>query len=175
MPQDTPAVTMSVEDLVLSGRYSHWGLFKAPSEADQTAVDEALRLVRIDDLRTRSVRSLSGGQRQRAYLAMTLAQQAELLLLDEPTSALDIGSSYEIMELVRRVQMHGPKSVIMVQHNLELALRYCDQIVVMDRGAIVAQGSPDEIVENPVIHDVFRVSIQPYVSPCGRTWCFFPL
>lgn len=174
LPQSLPATGMSVSALVACGRYAYRRMLAPPSDEDRKAIADSLARVGLDGEVDRHVDELSGGQRQRAYLAMVLAQNPRLLLLDEPTSALDIRASHEVLALVRALAGSGEQGVCMVVHDLDLALRYCDRIIVMDAGAIVAAGSPDEVAASGAIEHVFDVAIAAHQSLEGRSWTFFP-
>ncbi|MBQ9003824.1 MAG: ABC transporter ATP-binding protein [Eggerthellaceae bacterium] len=174
LPQDTPAVAMSVGDLALSGRYAHRGFFQPFSEEDRAAAADALALTGADSLADRQVRSLSGGQRQRAYLAMLLAQNAPVLLLDEPTSALDIRAAHDMLALVRDVRGARGATAVIVMHDLDLAFRYCDRLVVMRAGDVVAHGPSADVIEGGSIERVFAVDVTRHESPAGSAYTFAP-
>jgi iron complex transport system ATP-binding protein len=107
------------------------------------------------DLRDRALDELSGGQRQRAWIAMTLAQDTDLLLLDEPTTFLDLAHQVEVLDLVSRLNSERGRTVAMVLHDLNLAARYSDLVVVMKDGAVVTQGSPREVFTASLLAEVF--------------------
>jgi len=174
MPQDNPAVHMSVADLVMSGRFCHQGFLHLPSSEDELICQEAMELAGLSGLSLRSVGSLSGGQRQRAYFAMVLAQRAGTLLLDEPTSALDIGASHQVMRLVCDIQAQRGGTTVVVLHDLDLALRYCDHVIVMQDGRVAAQGTANQLADAGVLGQVFGVHIHSTQTPFGRCWSFFP-
>ena len=172
LPQDTPSVSMSVRDLVLSGRYAHLGWMQVPAAADYQTVEQAMELVGIADLAGKPVRELSGGQRQRAYLAMLLAQQAPVMLLDEPKSALDIRSAHDMLSLIREVRSHEEATVVIVIHDLDLALRYCDRIVVIEEGEVVAHGAAPEIAQSGEVERVFQIALLRHETPAGDAFTF---
>ena len=107
------------------------------------------------------VNRLSGGQQQRAYIAMALAQDTPVVFLDEPTTCLDVHICFEIMELVRSLHDAG-KTVIMVLHDLPLALEYADHVILMDQGRIAAQGTPEEIISAGVLDQVFHIRTRQF-------------
>lgn len=174
MPQSPATAAMSVEELVMCGRYARMRAFQAPRPEDRRAADDAIELVGLGGIRGREVRSLSGGQRQCAHMAMMLAQQAPILLLDEPMSALDIYASHRMMGILRQAAATREATVVIVLHDLDLALRYCDSLVVMDRGAVVAQGNPRCVVESGVFDSVFHVHVEVHISSRGTAYAFFP-
>ena len=113
--------------------------------------------MKADTYAHRYVNRLSGGQRQRAYIAMALAQNTGIIFLDEPTTYLDINIRFEIMELIRSLNQAG-KTIIMVLHDLNLALEYSDHIILMNNGQIVKEGTPNEIITSGDIDRVFDIT-----------------
>ena len=144
-----------VRDLAGRGRHPHQRWFRQWSDDDERIVEQALRLTDTWELRDRSIDQLSGGQRQRAWIAMTLAQDTELLLLDEPTTYLDLAHQVEVLELVGRLNRERDRTVAMVLHDLNLAARYSDHVVVMRAGVVVTQGTPTEVFTTDLLEEVF--------------------
>lgn len=140
LPQ-TPALApgMTLRELVQLGRFPWHGLLGRHGEKDRIACNEAMALTGTTALADRLVDTLSGGERQRGWIAMLLAQGAEVLLLDEPVSALDIAHQIEIMDLLRQLNRQHGLSVIMVLHDLNLAMGWCDEVVALHGGRLVAQ------------------------------------
>jgi iron complex transport system ATP-binding protein len=134
----------SVRETVMLGRNPHLGVFGYPGETDEAAVDAALKDMELEDIAGRQVNRLSGGERQRTMMAAVLAQQAECLLLDEPTSALDVRHALKLAEYLRR--MRGKSGILMVTHDLGLALRHADKVLLISAGAPVAYGSVSEVM-----------------------------
>lgn len=157
---------LRVRDLVTLGRAPHRGWFGRYTDVDRQAVDDALQDVGIADLADRSVRSLSGGERQRAFLAQALAQDADLLFLDEPTAHLDVQYQYSLLQNVR-THVEGGATVLAVVHDLELAARFADRVMVLHGGRVVASGSPREVLTESRIASVF--SMRAHVQPEGST------
>lgn len=148
---------LTVHDLVQLGRYPHRSLLGRWSEEDTDACEEALRLSGMDALRHRRLDTLSGGQRQRAWIAMTLAQRSEILLLDEPTTFLDLAHQMEVMELMTMLVRERGKTVVAVLHELNHAARHADHMVLLRAGKIVAAGSPAEVMTTELIEKGFGV------------------
>ncbi|MEO3385298.1 ATP-binding cassette domain-containing protein [Mesorhizobium sp. CAU 1741] len=147
MPQFTPpADGMSVAELVALGRFPWHGALGRFSDDDRAKVAKALRRTDLTDFSERLVDSLSGGERQRCWLAMMLAQDTRFLILDEPTSALDIAHQAEMLELVRAQTRERGVAAIVVLHDVNMAARYCDEIVALKRGRVAARGTPAELV-----------------------------
>lgn len=140
--------------LVLRGREPHRSLFSPLSAPDTAAADAALHRMQLGDLEHSPVAELSGGQRQRAWIAMILAQDTRLMLLDEPTSYLDLAHQVEILAACSALAAEG-RTVIAVLHDISLAARYADHLVVMRDGAIHAEGAPHEVLTSTLIAEVF--------------------
>lgn len=147
---------ITVEDLVAYGRYPHQKYGQGLMPQDKIIISQALEQVKATDYRHRMVNRLSGGQRQRAYIAMALAQDTDIIFLDEPTTYLDINIRFEIMELIRSLNEAG-KTIIMVLHDLNLALEYSDHIILMDGGKIQTEGTPQEVIQSGEIDRVFNI------------------
>ena len=119
----------------------------------------------MSDLADRPVDQLSGGQRQRAWISMALAQGTDILLLDEPTTYLDLAHSIEVLDLVDRMHEELGRTVVMVLHDLNLAIRYSDHLIVMRDGAIVEQGRPVEVFTAELLHRAFRLAATVIPDP----------
>jgi iron complex transport system ATP-binding protein len=166
---------LTVRDLVQQGRYPHRSLFGRWSEGDQSACDEALMLTAMTTLADVALDTLSGGQRQRAWIAMTLAQQGDVLLLDEPTTYLDLAHQIELMNLITiLVRDHG-KTVVAVLHDLNQAARYADHVVLLKGGKISAAGHPSDVISQEAIADVFGVRSLVIRDPVAGTPLCIPL
>ena len=144
----------TIEELVAMGRYPHKGAFDAETDADRKIVAHSLREVGMLGYERRMFMTLSGGEKQRALVARALAQQAQFLVLDEPTNHLDIRHQLELLELVRRTGV----TTLAALHDLALAARYCDRLIMLDRGKIVAIGTPMEVLTEQRIADVYGVT-----------------
>lgn len=158
---------ITVADLVGRGRYPHQGWFRRWSAADDLAVGKALEATAIHELAGRTLSSLSGGQRQRVWVAMTLAQQTDILLLDEPTTFLDINHQVELLDLLTDLNRSQGTTVVIVLHDLNLAFRYADHIIAMKKGAIVRQGEPRGIVDAGMVAEVFGLDCVVVPDPLG--------
>lgn len=149
---------LTVADLVARGRHPHQSWYRRWSSTDEEAVDDALGKTGTTDFAHRTLDELSGGQRQRAWIAMTLAQQTDLLLLDEPTTHLDLAHQIDVLELVRALHRDTGRTIVMVLHELSLAARYADRLVAMRAGRIVAVGTPEDVLTEDLLRDVFGLS-----------------
>lgn len=157
-------VDLVVEELVWRGRTPHHRLLRPASEADQAAVERAIDLTGLTDLRGRPLRSLSGGERQRAWLALALAQEPRVLLLDEPTTFLDLRHQVEVMEVLRRLNEDG-LTVLAVLHDLAIASRYADRVVAIMGGRVVLDGPPSEVFTPEALSNVFGLGMVSLTDP----------
>ncbi len=178
LPQSSIAPDgVRVAELVGRGRYPHQGWFGRHSSDDDVVVAEALAATGVADLADRRLEELSGGQRQRVWVAMVLAQRTDIVLLDEPTTYLDVTHQLELLDLLTELnRVHGT-TVVMVLHELNLAARYADHLVVMRAGAVIAEGSPDEVLTREIVQRAFDLEARvildpvagsPLVVPVGR-------
>jgi iron complex transport system ATP-binding protein len=148
----------TVEEIVMMGRHPHIGRFAAPAAEDWELVEQAMDDIGIKKLRHRLLTSLSGGQKQRAVVARALAQNTPVLLFDEATASLDIKYSLHIFQLARNLVNAGQRTIIAVIHDLNLAAAYCDHLIFLDRGTIVANGPTEDILTAELIDRIFNVS-----------------
>lgn len=159
------AFPMTVRELVGLGRYPHIGAWRRESAADRAAVERALTRCEIADLAARPVATLSGGELQRARIARALAQEPRTLVLDEPTASLDIAHEMAIFELLGALVRRDGATVIIITHNINLAARYADTLLLMDRGRVVAQGAPAQVLERGRLEDVYGWPLQVHAHP----------
>lgn len=159
---------ITVADLVSRGRYPHQGWFRQWSAADDAAVLKALTETSSLELAGRRVDELSGGQRQRVWIAMALAQDPDILLLDEPTTFLDVRHQLDVLDLLAELNRSRRTTVVMVLHDLNLAARYADELVVMADGRVIASGTPESIMTVELMHDAFGLEVRIIEDPvCG--------
>ncbi|RKO22800.1 ABC transporter ATP-binding protein [Pseudarthrobacter phenanthrenivorans] len=166
---------ITVRDLVGRGRYPHQGFFRSWSEKDDAAVQRALEATDTLALAGRNVDELSGGQRQRVWIAMALAQETDVLLLDEPTTYLDLAHQVEVLDLVTDLNRRRGTTVAIVLHDLNLAARYADNVIAMKSGAVVAVGSPLEVVTESLVRDVFGLESRVIPDPVSGTPLIIPI
>lgn len=161
-----------VRQLVAHGRFAHRRAFAPLSAEDQHHIDRAMTQTCVADYADRPVDALSGGQRQRVWLAMALAQAPELLLLDEPTSYLDLGFQHQLLDLLRDLNRAEGLGMVMVLHDINQASFYADRIIALDRGRIVADGAPEQIVEPDLVGRLYHLPVTMLRSPAtGRPYC----
>lgn len=149
---------ITVKRMVLHGRFPYLGYPRRYRPEDYEIVEEAMRRAGVEGLAQRSLSELSGGQRQRAYLAMALAQDTPCIFFDEPTTYLDVGRQLEVMRTARELAGEG-KIVVLALHDLPLALRGADRIVVLDEGQVRFSGTPEQLYQSGVIPGVFGVKV----------------
>ncbi|WP_067704020.1 ABC transporter ATP-binding protein [Nocardia jejuensis] len=155
--QENPAQTpLTVTDMVMLGRAPWAGPVRGYSHADHVVVAAALHRVGARDLAERAFATLSGGERQRVLVARALAQQADHLLLDEPTNHLDIHYQHELLGLLGELAV----TTVIVLHDLNLAARYCDRIVLLERGRVAAAGSVDDVLIPEILEPVYGVRVR---------------
>ena len=170
--QETSAdFPFTVRDVVSLGRIPHQAGLTADTAHDASQVDHALEHLNLAGFGRRSFASLSGGEKQRVLVARALVQEPGLLILDEPTNHLDIRHQLEILELVKGLGM----TVITSLHDLDLAARYADRVVILAGGRLVADGLPEAALSPPAIRDVFGVEVHAGASASGRSMLDFSL
>lgn len=147
---------LTVRALVYHGRFPYLGYPRKYRDEDRKIVDEAMRTAGIYDLADESLSELSGGQQQKAYIAMLLAQNTDIVFLDEPVTFLDINYQLELMEIIKELKNNG-KTVIMVIHDINLAMSYSDKIIAMKNGRIVFDGKPKKMCESNVLENIFGI------------------
>ena len=151
-------------ELVLMGRYPHLGRFQIEGKEDDRIARDAMRLTEIEQFADRTLDTLSGGERQRVFVSRALAQQPRVLLLDEPTSNLDVLHQLKVFDLVRRLVDDGLTAIAAI-HDLNMAARYCDRLVLLTGGRVLAEGSPEEVLSPETIESAFGVKAAVYREP----------
>jgi iron complex transport system ATP-binding protein len=164
-----------VSDLVGRGRYAYQRWYRQWSVEDEAAVEQALEATNTKELSGRAIDELSGGQRQRVWIAMALAQGADIMLLDEPTTYLDIAHQIEVLELLADLNSSEGRTIVLVLHDLHQACRYSDHLVAMKEGRIHARGRPEEIVSADLVHEVFDVECEVVPDPLTGAPIIVPL
>jgi iron complex transport system ATP-binding protein len=155
IPQETGlSFAFTVREVVEMGRTPHRGRFEGPNASDVDAVDSALARTGTAGFAERPITELSGGERGRVLLARALAQETPTLLCDEPTASLDVNHAVETMDLLRRLVDDG-RAAIAAIHDLEMAARYCDRVVVLANGRVRAAGPPDTVLGADIVHEAF--------------------
>ena len=158
LAQSRSVPSITARRMVLHGRFPYLSYPRRYRPEDYQMADRALQWADAADLTHRPMEELSGGQRQKVYLAMALAQDTQSIFMDEPTTFLDIGHRLEVMALARRLAGMG-RAVVLVLHDLDLALRGCDRVAVLSHGALQALGSPEEVFLSGVLDGIFQVRV----------------
>ncbi|MBW5447969.1 ATP-binding cassette domain-containing protein [Cohnella sp. CFH 77786] len=160
---------LTVLQLVKQGRYPYQSWLRQWSREDEKMVRRALEVTGLSEWAEKSVDSLSGGQRQRAWIAMTLAQDTDMILLDEPTTYLDMTHQLEVLDLLYERNERDGRTIVMVLHDINLACRYAHRIVAIKNGRVYAQGAPEEVVTAEMIEAVFEMKCQMILDPVYGT------
>ena len=162
----------SVFETVMMGRYPHIKdrLLGLPSEEDKSCVTRCLEAVDLARDKDKNITQLSGGQLQRAFLARTLAQEPEIILLDEPTNHLDLKYQIELIEYLKTWARRNNRAVVGVLHDINLALRLSDNIMVMKNGGIEAKGKTQEVITDNLLKSVYEIDVAQYMRDALKRW-----
>lgn len=170
LPQGAEAPRdLTVGELVEYGRFPYrkwWG--RAPKD-DEKCVNWALKQTGMNQFQHRLVHTLSGGERQRAWIAMALAQSPRVLLLDEPTTYLDIAHQLEVMHIISKLNRDSGISVVMVLHDMNHAIQFADEIIILKDGVIFDKGEPEKVITVDMLKKVFGVSADVFTNCDGKT------
>ena len=148
---------ISVQQLIGYGRYPYQGLFGQNNQEDIEAVEWALEITQMIELRHRGFDTLSGGERQRGWIALALAQQSDILLLDEPTTYLDIGHQMEILDLLANLNQQYQLTLVMVLHDINQASQYSHRLLAMRQGELIADGLPKDVFSGELLRELFGI------------------
>ena len=160
------AFSHSVHETVSLGRYPHQsGLFSSWTKEDERAVNEAMQHTAITRYKDTPIELLSGGEQQRVFVAQALAQEAPVLLLDEPTNHLDIAHQQQLLDTIRKQAVDKGLTVVSVFHDINLASLYCDRLLLMDQGQIAAIGTPQDVVKDQMVENVYQARVKTQVHP----------
>lgn len=170
LPQSRPTPNITAYRMVLHGRFPHLSYPRRYRGEDYEAADRALERADALDVARRPMGELSGGQRQKVYLAMTLAQEAPTVLMDEPTASLDVGHQLEVMAISRRLAEEG-RAVVMVLHDLPLALRGADDVALLSGGRLAAWGTAEEVYASGKLDEVFGIALRRMETASG--WQYY--
>lgn len=175
LAQDEPRrVPFSVFDVVMMGRYPYQGAWPFDSTADLDVARAAMQRTDVLQFSDRLIAELSGGERQRVYLARALAQQPRILLLDEPAASLDLAHQVELYDFLRELNRDEGLTVIAVSHELNLATRYCDNVVLLRPGRVAHAGSPDDLLTEAVLGEIYEIPVRRFVDPASGRAVFLP-
>lgn len=162
----------SIYETVLLGRYLHMKgrTFKEPSARDREYTDKCLKAVGLLSIKHKQISTLSGGQLQRVYLARTLAQEPNIILLDEPTNHLDLKHQTELIDFLKDWSKNEGHSVIGVLHDLNLAIKLSDNMLILDNGNIAAYGNANEVISSNLLNEVYDMNVTEYMVDSLRHW-----
>lgn len=173
LPQTPEAPSgLTVSELVSYGRFPHQRGFGRLTDADREIVRWAIDMTGMTPFYERPIEALSGGQRQRVWIAMALAQETELLLLDEPTTYLDLAHQLEILQLLDKLNKEQGRTIVMVIHDLNHAARFAHHMVAINKGKVIKEGNPKEVMNSKVLKDVFNIDAEVVSDPrTGKPVC----
>lgn len=172
IPQKTTIIpNITVSEFILLGRFpllkNSWDFYKA---SDYRIVEEKIKLLGIENLKDQRVESLSGGELQKVLLAKALVQEAKILLLDEPTSALDLNNAVEFMKILKHSCSCNQVTPIVVIHDLNLASLFCDTLVVLKEGKIIEKGSPQKVITEKNMKDIYALNCNVLYNQAGNPY-----
>ena len=171
--QNTVPSDITVKELVAYGRIPHKKYFQGNTESDDKIIEWAIKRTGLEKLKDKAVMGMSGGERQRAFIAMALAQKSEILFLDEPTTYLDIYHQVEILELVKELNEESKLTVVMVLHDINQAIKYSDNVIVMKSGEVVSSGIANEVINMDLLNSVYKIG--GFINEVEKEIVFVPL
>ncbi|MGX7197127.1 ABC transporter ATP-binding protein [Enterococcus olivae] len=158
-------IDLPVFDVIAYGRYPYQSGWGNLSNEDQQIIQWALSITGLTELARESVATLSGGQRQRVWIAMALVQDTDIVILDEPTTYLDPAHQLEVLNVLKEINQTKGKTIIMTSHDINLASRFSDGIIAMKKGAILKEGTPEEVITADVLREVFQIEADIILHP----------
>lgn len=158
---------LTVKEIVSMGRYPHTNHFGKLMEHDEIKVDEALEYVSASNLKDRYYSNLSDGEKQKVMIARALAQEPQILVLDEPTSHLDVRHKVEVVSILNKLCLEKNMTVILSLHDIDLAIKGCRKILMIQDGKVISQGSPEDVVKNGTIQDLYNIKGAKYNELMG--------
>lgn len=171
--QNTAPSDITVKELVAYGRIPHKKYFQGNTEGDDEIIEWAIKRTGLENLKDKAVMGMSGGERQRAFIAMALAQKSEILFLDEPTTYLDIYHQVEILELVKELNEESKLTVVMVLHDINQAIKYSDNVIVMKSGQVISSGVANEVINMDLLNSVYKIG--GFINEVEKETVFVPL
>lgn len=157
----------SVMEMMMIGRYAHRSTFSNRDKGDAKICRDALESVGMLEFENRSFLSLSGGEKQRVLIASAFARKADLIILDEPTNHLDVGYQFLIMDTMKQ---HKGTTIFTSVHDMNMALRYCDYVIAMDKGQIVHRGTPEQVITEKMLKNLFHVNARVRKDEDGNAY-----
>lgn len=160
---------LTVFNVVKQGRYPYQSFFSQWTKEDEKIVNYALEKTGLVEIKHKKLSDLSGGQRQRVWIAMTLAQQTDIILLDEPTNHLDLKYKIEVLDLLKDLNLKENRTIVIVLHDINLACRYADHIIAVKDGKVFDEGYPEDIINETLIKEVFDINSKVINCPIFNT------
>ena len=155
---------ITIKELVAYGRYPHQKMIGGLSAHDKDIINWALRETGLKDLADREIENLSGGQRQRAWLAMSLAQETDIIMLDEPTTYLDMSYQLEVLQVLEKLNQEKGITIVMVLHEINHAFRFASNIIGLKDGKVICQGNPKEIITKESLKEIYGIDVSLQLS-----------
>ena len=159
---------LTVRELVAFGRFPHQKMIGGLNNHDKETIDQAIKETGLSEFADREVENLSGGQRQRAWIAMTLAQETEIIMLDEPTTYLDMSYQLEVLEVLQKLNREKKITVVIVLHELNNACRFADNIIGLKKGKLVCEGSPIDVINKENLKEIYGIDAKLQLSEDGK-------
>ena len=159
---------LTVRELVAFGRFPHQKIIGGLNNHDKETIDWAIKETGLSEFADREVENLSGGQRQRAWIAMTLAQETEIIMLDEPTTYLDMSYQLEVLEVLQKLNREKKITVVIVLHELNNACRFADNIIGLKKGKLVCEGSPIDVINKENLKEIYGIDAKLQLSEDGK-------
>lgn len=158
---------LTVRELVAFGRFPHQKMIGGLNKHDKEVIDWAIKETGLLEFKDREVDSLSGGQRQRAWIAMTLAQESEIIMLDEPTTYLDMSYQLEVLEVLQKLNKEKQITVVIVLHELNNACRFADNIIGLKKGKLICEGRPIDVINKETLQEIYGIEAKLQLSEDG--------
>lgn len=159
---------LTVRELVAFGRFPHQKMIGGLNNHDKEVIDWAIKETGLSEFADREVENLSGGQRQRAWIAMTLAQETEIIMLDEPTTYLDMSYQLEVLEVLQRLNREKKITVVIVLHELNNACRFADNIIGLKKGKLICEGRPIDVINKENLKEIYGIDAKLQLSEDGK-------
>lgn len=159
---------LTVRELVAFGRFPHQKIIGGLNNHDKETIDWAIKETGLSEFADREVENLSGGQRQRAWIAMTLAQETEIIMLDEPTTYLDMSYQLEVLEVLQKLNREKKITVVIVLHELNNACRFADNIIGLKKGKLICEGRPIDVINKENLKEIYGIDAKLQLSEDGK-------
>ena len=159
---------LTVRELVAFGRFPHQKMIGGLNSHDKEVIDWAIKETGLSEFADRGIENLSGGQRQRAWIAMTLAQETEIIMLDEPTTYLDMSYQLEVLEVLKKLNEKKNITIVIVLHELNNACRFADNIIGLKKGKIICEGSPIDVINKKTLKEIYGIEANLVKSDNGK-------